>query len=330
MNILVTGATGRVGKNLVKNLKDRGENVRALVLPGDSGKDSLINSGIDCISGTLSNKKVISAAVEGIETIVHLAAVMLWDPDTEPEVFQQNIEGTFNLLQASARSRTHMKRIFLASSDEVYPSLMARYRPIDEQHPKEPYSFYGLSKEINERMALYYHRSCGLPITIARFALIAEAKELLSPDGWSGRFVFVEPMRKLFAALGRNDAVEVLNSAQPGSEDTLLIALDEQGNPYLFHFCDVRDLVEGILLQLDKPEAIGQVFNLSGPAPFSYRVAVEELHKRTGIPYVELKIPGTPIRIQHDISKAKSVLGYQPKFDILKVIDSAMNDEKLV
>ena len=324
MNILITGATGRVGRNLVENLVQDNKKIRALVLPNDPNIDFLSSNGVECVLGNLNDKNAVNDAVDEIDTIVHLAAVMFWDPDTEQDVFQHNVEGTFNLLHAASKRIPKINRFFIASSDEVYPSLKSHYSPIDEAHPKEPYSFYGLSKEINEKMAFYYYRSCGLPVTVARFALVAEAHEILRPDGWSGRFLFVNPMRNLFSALGRDDAVKSIDDVHQSSEDTLILLLDDNGKPYVFHFCDVRDLVQGIILQLEKPEAIGEIFNLSGPAPFSYRVAIEELHKHTKIPYVTVKVSGDPIKIIHDISKAKSMLGFDPKYDVLEIIQSAV------
>ena len=137
--------------------------------------------------------------------------------------------------------------------------------------------------------------------------------------------MFVSTMRELFGALGRPDAVSALDSAcRTDPDSTLLLACDEDGIPYEFHMCDVRDLVSGIDLMLDNPSAVGQIFNLSGPAPFSYRTAVKALHEATGRPFVEVKIPGPPIRIAHDISKARSVLGYRPERDVLRIIADAV------
>jgi UDP-glucose 4-epimerase len=320
MKILITGASGRVGRELVRDRQARGDAVRALVLPGDPGAEILAARGVEVVAGSLTDRNAVAAAVDGVDAVAHLAAAMLWTPDADRELFDQNIGGTFNLLQAAVAASRPLRRFFLASSDEVYPSLQARYLPIDEQHPQAPYSFYGLTKEVDERIARYYHRAHGIPVTIGRFALIARAEEILRPDGWSGRFLFAAPMAGLFRALGRADAAAAIEAACPGPEDRLLLAMDEDGRPYEFHLCDVRDVVAGISLQIDSHSAVGEAFNLSGPAPFSYRVAVEALHRAFGLPYVEVRIPGVPIRLSHDISKARSLLGYAPRFDISTII----------
>ena len=324
MTTLITGATGRVGRELLKSRLAKGEKVRAFVLPNDPGLAAIDPDVIDIVTGTLTDRDSVAAAVEGVSKVAHLAAVMLWDAGADRTLFDHNIAGTFSLLNAVSEQGSRIERFFIASSDEVYPSLMAEALPISESHPLNPYSFYGLTKETNERFAFYYHRAHNVPVTVARFALTARAEEVLRPDGWSGRFLFVEPMRGLLSALGRPESVAAIDAAcRTDPSATLILALDEEGQPYEFHMCDVRDLVSGIDLMLDKPSAVGQVFNLSGPEPFSFRDAVEALHSATGLPVVETRIPGPPIRISHDIAKARAVLGYAPSWDIRSIIDDA-------
>ena len=325
MTTLITGATGRVGRELLAVRKARGDRIRALVLPDDPGLEALKSENVQIIEGSLTDRGAVSEAVSGIDRVAHLAAVMLWGEGADRKLFEQNIAGTFHLLDAIVEQGVELERFFLASSDEVYPSLKASYLPIDEPHPLNPYSFYGLTKETNERFAFFYHRAHGVPATVARFALIARSEEILRPDGWSGRFMFVAPMRDLFAALGRPDSATAVDTAcHTDPSSTLLLALDEDGVPYEFHMCDVKDVVAGIDLMLDSPSAVGQVFNLSGPSQFSYRTAVEALHEATGMPFVEVRIPGPPIRIAHDISKARSILGYTPERDIGRIIADAV------
>ena len=325
MTTLITGATGRVGRELLAFRMAKGDRVRALVLPDDPGREALARENVEIVTGSLTDRDAVSEAVAGVERIAHLAAVMLWGEGADRTLFEQNIAGTFHLLDAVVEQGVKLERFFLASSDEVYPSLKANYLPIDEPHPLNPYSFYGLTKETNERFVFYYHRAHAIPVTVARFALIARSEEILRPDGWSGRFMFVAPMRDLFSALGRHDAATALDAAcltDPLS--TLLLALDEDGVPYEFHMCDVKDLVAGIDLMLTNPSAVGQVFNLSGPSQFSYQIAVDALHAATGFPFVEVRIPGPPIRIAHDISKARSMLGYAPERDIHGIVADAI------
>jgi UDP-glucose 4-epimerase len=173
-------------------------------------------------------------------------------------------------------------------------------------------------------MAMYFHRSYSLPVTCGRFALTAEAPEILRPTGWSGRFMFLSGMLETMRSTGRKEAAEILQGIHQPDREMLLIPYDEDGRPYEFHMCDVRDLIQGLLLLLEDRAAVGEVFNLSGPSSFVFDKAVSYLSAKSGIPYVEARLPGPPIRIRHSISKARSFLGYDPRYDIYKIIDSAI------
>ena len=86
----------------------------------------------------------------------------------------------------------------------------------------------------------------------------------------------------------------------------------------------MRDLTECLLLMLENTECIGNVFNISGPEPFKYDKAVPYLSKKLDIPYIDVKIDGPSINIEHSIEKARTVLGYDPKFDIFRTIDDGV------
>ena len=205
MTTLITGAAGRVGRELIALRRARGDRLRALVLPNDPGREALASSGIEIVEGTLNDRSAVSEAVAGVCYVAHLAATMMWGEGADRSLFEQNIAGTFNLLDALVEQHVQLQRFFLASSDEIYPSLKANYTPINEQHPRNPYSFYGLTKETNECFAFYYQRAHDIPVTVARFALVARTEEILRPDGWSGRF-FVR----------RSDARSVRGAQSPG------------------------------------------------------------------------------------------------------------------
>ena len=323
MKVLVTGVSGRVGRHLAAALRERGDDVRGLVLPDDPGLGQAQSSGVDCLSGNLRDADVAAAAVADVDAVVHLGASMLWGSNEHNwSLFEDNLRGTFNLANAAAL-RGGISRFVFASSDEVYPSLFARYLPIDENHPTQPYSFYGLTKQAGEDLLRYYHRADGLPIVIARFALVAEPWETTRQGGWLGRFLFLHPMVSMVESRAGREVADQLERLSQG-DDTLLLARDAEGQPYVFHFCDVRDIVQGLLLLVDHPAAIGEVFNLSGPAPFSFDTVIPYLAERTGFPMVEARIPGPAIRIQHSTAKARGLLGYAPRYDVFRSIDDGL------
>jgi UDP-glucose 4-epimerase len=245
-----------------------------------------------------------------------------------PVLFEDNLRSTFNILQSAATRTAGLKRFVFASSDEVYPSLDAAYEPIDETHPKKPYSFYGVTKLAGEECVRYFQRANGIPGAIARFALTIEPWEALDSSRPLGNFLHLESMIGFVRArAGATAADELAARIEPGTKQ-LFLPRDEQGRPWMFQFCDVRDLVQGLLLLLDHPAAVGDVFNLSGPAPFSYDQAVGYLAEKTGRAIVEATIPAPPLRIHHSTAKARSLLGYVPKYTLFNTIDDALEQAR--
>ncbi|OZM75672.1 NAD(P)-dependent oxidoreductase [Pseudonocardia sp. MH-G8] len=317
-SILVTGATGRVGSRLSRTLLERGDRVRTVVLPDDPGADRLAD-GVEVVRGDLSDPATVAAAVDEVDAVVHLAAAMDWGPGANDHLFAANVESTYLIFERLARREVPPSRVVLASSDEVYPTLGATEEIVEDRR-LAPYSFYGLTKELDERLAAFYHRAHGLPIAVARFSLVAEPHEIASPTGWSGRFLFAAGLRALLAGLGRDDAVRVLDQAVPDPADTLVLARDQDGEPYRFQFCDVRDLESGLMTLLEHPAAVGETVNLSGPSSFGYDEAVPALAERTGARVCEVRLPGPRFDVRIDIGRARALLGYAPRHGVLDII----------
>ncbi len=299
-----------------------GREVRGLVLPDDPGLERAIARGVECVTGSLSDPAAVWSALKGVDAVVHLGAAMLFgDYSINPTLLDANINGTYELAHAAAK--VGVSRFVFASSDEVYPSLYAKYLPIDESHPREPYSFYGLTKVTGEELLHYEHRISGLPIAIARFSLVYEPWESVSPNGTLGGFLFYEKVKN-FVRNRAGDAVAdaLVPAGEP--EPDLLLPRDQNGVPWMFHCCDVRDIVQGLTLLLDRPEAVGQAFNLSGPAPFSYGELIPYLAEQANLTYLDAIIPGPPIRIHHSIAKARALLGYDPQYDVFRSIQGGL------
>ncbi len=171
--VLVTGADGFIGSHLTEMLIEKGYEVKAFVYYNSFNTwgwlDYLpkeIKEEMEVFPGDIRDPNGIRAAMRGIDTIYHLAALIAipfsyHSPDSYVDT---NIKGTLNVLQAARDLET--RRIMITSTSEVYGT--AQYVPIDEKHPYQGQSPYSATKIGADRLAESFYRTFGLPITIVR------------------------------------------------------------------------------------------------------------------------------------------------------------------
>jgi dihydroflavonol-4-reductase len=101
MDVLVTGGTGFVGANLVRELLGDGDTVRVLARKGNDRR-ALEGCRVEIIEGDLLDRDAVRAAVAGARRVYHVAAdYRLWAPDPR-ELYRANVDGTRNVLEAAA------------------------------------------------------------------------------------------------------------------------------------------------------------------------------------------------------------------------------------
>jgi len=171
--ILVTGADGFIGSHLTEKLVKLGFNVRAFVYYNSFNSwgwiDTLseeIKNNIEIFSGDIRDPNGVRIAMEGCDTVFHLAALIAipfsyHSPDSYVDT---NIKGTLNILQAAKQLKT--KRVLVTSTSEVYGT--AQFVPITEKHPFQGQSPYSATKIGADRLAESFYRSFDLPVTIVR------------------------------------------------------------------------------------------------------------------------------------------------------------------
>ncbi len=321
MRVLLTGSSGRIGSQLVAALQGRGHVVRGFDLGEPRGTQP-----DEIVVGSLLDAEALRQAVDGVDAVIHLAALMSWHPKDEVAVFESNVRGTFNLLRACA-GVGGIKRFVLASSGEVYPELNPLYQPIDEDHPTRPTSAYGMSKLLSEDMVGHYGRRLNMPTVILRFSHTQAADELLDPTSFfSGPRFYVNAKIRQLQGLPPSPAVEqTLRTLQAvaTTEEQHYIGCSPENVPYRMGMCDVRDMIQGITLGLEHPDAPGGIFNIGAEASFSFDEAVPYLARVTGLNVVRVSLATTAYRYDTSIGKAQRVLGYAPQFNIFRMIDDA-------
>lgn len=171
--VLVTGADGFIGSHLVERLVAEGARVRAFCLYNPQGSlgwldraPADVRAVLDVRLGDIRDAGFVAEACRGVEIMLHLAALIAIPYSyVAPESFvSTNVVGTLNVLEAARRHG--VARLVHTSTSEVYgtPDRL----PIREDHPLRAQSPYAATKVAADQLALSYHRSFGLPVTVLR------------------------------------------------------------------------------------------------------------------------------------------------------------------
>lgn len=166
MSVLVTGAAGLIGSQIVRTLLGRGENVIALDRMLSTGRlDDLMNDEkIVVLEEDVTNLEPLETIIRAndVKQIIHTAAILPPTSEEQPHLsYKVNIGGTNNIFEAAHRNG--LKRV-------VYPSSIATYGDqsdhgdavLDEESMQRPFSLYGVAKLANEFAARAYTRNTGL------------------------------------------------------------------------------------------------------------------------------------------------------------------------
>lgn len=261
---------------------------------------SLFNP-VELIIGDVRDFETCMQACKGIEVVIHLAANTGVAPSVKNprEDMESNVIGTFNMLEASRQN--NVKKFIFASSGaplgEVEP-------PIHEEKAPRPVSPYGAGKLAGEGYCSAYYRTFGLPTISLRFG------NVYGPRSRHKSSVVAKFFKQALAG-------ETLEIYGDGNQTRDFIYID--------------DLIRAITLSIDA-EVGGEIFQIA-----TYReTTVNEIarsikniiEKETGrevrILYGEARL-GDVRRNYSDISKAKRILGYEPKYDLESGLKKTFN-----
>ncbi|NYT46275.1 NAD-dependent epimerase/dehydratase family protein [Alcaligenaceae bacterium] len=163
---LVIGGAGFIGSHLVCRLLATG--IREVTVVGRSRSPKFtLPKGVRYIAGDAGNSVFLEDLLADSDEVIDLAYATVPKTSFDDPVHDvlANLPATVSLLKQA--SKHSLRRIILVSSGgTVYGS--AAYLPIDESHPTNPVSPYGITKLAAEKYALLFHRLEGLPVVIAR------------------------------------------------------------------------------------------------------------------------------------------------------------------
>ena len=199
--VLITGGAGSVGRQLVEMFAESGRAVRIFDLPmmdfsGLEGRD-----GIEIVRGDITNANGVRSAVEGADSVLHLAALL--PPNSERNrdlTFRVNVGGTQNII-AAMESENPGARLVFTSSISTYGDTSAEEPPVRVGHSQSAIDIYADSKIEGEKLI----RDSSLDNTVVlRIAGISVPAFLEPPNPWP----FMEDQR--VEMVHRDDVVDAL------------------------------------------------------------------------------------------------------------------------
>ncbi len=319
MEVLITGATGLLGGHLIKELQQRNEHIRALVLPIENA-DKLTAQGVEVVRGDITDPSTLEPAVQGVDLIFHLAGMMgVWRPLSDYRLV--NVTGSEYLYKAAQKAG--VRRFVHTSSHTVYGLGHGRYmKETDPLRPDpDPYS---ITKAEGDRL-------------IRRLMLTSEMETVILRPG---------------TFFGPGDHLHFGRMAQKVKDGKgLILGRGDNALP----FCYVTDVVQGYMLAGYHEKAPGNVYNITNDQPLTQQEMFDAIADAVGgkrptlhLPYLpvywgatvaenlyklahlKMKPPATQLGAlmfgsdnKHSIEKARKELGYEPKVPLREGIKLA-------
>ncbi len=237
--ILITGGAGSVGGELTQKLAERGYQIRVFDLPFMDFSALEALEGIEIVKGDITNPATVQAAVDGVDLVLHLAALLPFASERDRDkTFAVNVGGTRNLVQGIKNTGGKARLIF-SSTVATYGDTTAGEPPVGIDHPQNPLDIYGESKVAAEKAIL----EGGIPYTILRISGVV-IPALLEP---ADPYPFMRDQRMEFVA--RADVVSALLASverEEAAHKILLIAggptWQMRGHEYVEKLFEILDV----------------------------------------------------------------------------------------
>ena len=309
--LLVTGATGKVGRAFIRqfleDVRFRHFKVRALchsrVLEG--------HERVELVKGSIQDREVVDQAVAGATHVLHLAT----SKETPDDVMDVAVKGLFWLLEACRLSPDFQQFILIGGDASMGHFFYPHPLPVVETQRHSAYpGCYALSKVLEEVMLEQYVIQYQFNGCCLRAPWIMEKDDFKFQLSF-GEDVFGGPRWRDLVGAQRADAY-VKTNAVP-------IMLDADHKPVKRNFVHIDDLVGAIVLAIDNPTSKGQTFNICMNEPVDYGELGAYLKASRGLPTVSVQTSYHSTWL--DNSKARFLLGWTPRYDLKKMTDAAWN-----
>ncbi|ULA64039.1 MAG: UDP-glucose 4-epimerase [Nitrospira sp.] len=306
MTVLVTGATGFIGRHLIERLTAEKVSVRALAFP-EENLSVLDRFDVEIVRGDVLDYQSVQRAASNCQRIFHLAARTEASGPSRKDFEAVNVQGAVNVARAALVAGA--SRLVFCTSGAVFGRAI-KNRSITEDTVPIPDSPYGQSKFAAEQALLSSHQRDGLPVVLARTSAV------LGPGAMSWLNLFKTIAAGRFRLIG-------------------------DGHNH-HHVADITDIVEGLILCGSVAGIEGRTYILAGPESVRLRDLVQTIVEAIGAPALPANFPAKPFRLYEaasrylyswigcrlpradridlylgdrafDLSKSRRELGYGPK-----------------
>lgn len=320
--LLVTGATGKVGQTIIRRLLAEPHFEDFVVRALCHNRRLEASARLKVVTGTIQDRELVKDALAGVTHVLHLAT----SKETPETIMDVAVKGLFWLLEACRVSRTFQQIILIGADAGLGHFFYPHPIPVTETQKHSAYpGCYALSKVLEEVMLEQYYKQYDLNGCCLRPPWIMEK------DDFKYQLSFGEDV---FGGPRWRDLVGPVRAEQYVKTQTVPIMLDPDSHPVKRNFVHVEDLADAILLALDHPKARQQTFNICMDEPVDYGELGRYLAASRDLPTVSVPTPYYSTWL--DNSKAKFLLGWQPKYDLEKLTDAAFdyrraeNDPRIV
>jgi len=309
--ILVTGADGFIGSHLIEQLVKRGFNVKAFVYYNSQNSwgwlddiDEKIKNQIEVVAGDIRDFECVKNALKGCDYVFNLAALIgiPYSYKSPSSYIDTNIKGIMNIMNVV--KDMSFSKIIHTSTSEVYGS--AKFVPMTEKHQLFAQSPYAASKIGADQLAISYHKSFDLPVSILR------------PFNTFG------PRQSLRA---------IIPTIICQFLDKKLKKINIGNTHVTRDFNYIDDTVSAFVATIKANNILGEVLNIGTGRETSIKALLKAVSKITTF---EKKINIEKIRIRNKASevdrlcasnlKAKKLLNWKPKFQSKKGFETGIKN----
>ena len=296
--VFITGGAGFIGSTLAGRLVEHNHVVIFDNLARNSLKDKAIkdHSNLKQIEGDILNSEQLTEAMQGADIVVHCAAIAGIDTVIKSPVttMRVNMIGSANVLHSASQLK-RVERVVCFSTSEVFGQQAFRSTETDSTvmgNVGEARWTYAVSKLAEEHLAIAYHQEKWLPTTVVRpFNVYGPGQ------------VGEGALRNFIQRAIKNEPIQI------HGDGTQIRA-----------WCYVDDMVDGVLLAMSHPKAVGESFNIGNQRAVTtiYGLAsavVRVLESSSSITFARKDYVDVELRVP-SVIKARELLGFEAKVDL--------------